>query len=315
MLGPAVKAVQLAQALVSDFDNDARATAWTGGMQCYALGSLFFWLVCSFGMVIFNKWIYDSGEKTFPFPLLLTTLHMIATFAGTLLICFFRSLGCGGTRIKWRNLLPGGVANDYVTFISRIGITSAFYALSLSSANQAYLYLSVPYIQMTKASMPVLTLLLMIKVGLEHYNWQYLKIVLLISIGVMVYLTCLIATKGKKDDLRFHSTGFILQSLAILSDCIRLTYLNLLLGRPTNAPARKALENDTRGDDTRGGTSISNGDGSKGSEGLEGKEGREGHANEKTPPSGMEALSALLVVSPVAACILGCCFFLFEYPR
>ena len=40
--------------------------------------------------------------------------------------------------------------------------------------------------------MPVLTLLLMVAVGLEKYSWQYLKIVLLISIGVMVYLRDLI---------------------------------------------------------------------------------------------------------------------------
>jgi hypothetical protein len=321
MLGPAVK---LAQALVSDFDNEGGATAWTGGMQCYALGSLLFWLICSFGMVIFNKWIYDSGEKTFPFPLLLTTLHMIATFTGTLLICFLRSIGWFGfgARVQWRALLPPRI--DFVTFGGRIAITSVFYAISLSSANQAYLYLSVPYIQMTKASMPVLTLLLMIQVGLEHYNWQYLKIVMVISIGVMVYLTCLIATKGKKDDLRFHSTGFILQSIAILSDCIRLTYLNLLLGRPKKRSVGSVetgdsgVEGATQRVVTRGG----GGSGSGGSE-REGSDagaavsraGAEGAEVETALLSGAGALPALLIVSPVAAAILGCCFLLFEYPR
>jgi hypothetical protein len=82
----------------------------------------------------------------------------------------------------------------------------------------------------------------MFAVGLEQPSWQYLKIVILISAGVVMYLACLLATAGRPADLDISVIGFAVQAAGIFSDCMRLTILNILLGkRAKNGSNRRVL--------------------------------------------------------------------------
>jgi hypothetical protein len=247
-----INSVRVAQAAVSEFDRSEVAVV--GGLGSRPLLCLACWIAASFIMIWFNRWLYT--HNSFPYPLLLTTLHMLMTSILCLMALFVTQLNkrvdamehayeenpelhdtadefllgpdqSNSIRKKSNNEHGRRRRNDALLTV----LCGFFYALSLSSGSVAYLYLTVPCMQMMKAALPVFTLLAMFAVGLEPPSWQYFQIVSLISIGVIVYLACLLATAGQREDLRIGITGFVVQATGIFADCMRLTILNLLLGR------------------------------------------------------------------------------------
>jgi len=78
----------------------------------------------------------------------------------------------------------------------------------------------VAYIQMIKAIMPVLTLVLMFALKLEKSSPTYTKIIISISVGVII------ASVG---ELHFHVVGFRMQAIAVCAEAMRLTLVNGLL--------------------------------------------------------------------------------------
>lgn len=90
------------------------------------------------GVILFNKWILS--HKEFKFPILLTTWHLIFATAMTQIMARTTTLLDGRKNVK----MTGRV---YTRAIAPIGF---FFSLSLICSNQAYLYLSVSFIQMLK---------------------------------------------------------------------------------------------------------------------------------------------------------------------
>jgi hypothetical protein len=112
------------------------------------------WIFFSGSVILFNKWVLDTaGFRTIPlfpfvcpclilpgFPIFLTTWHLLFATIMTQILA------------RTTNLLDGlkTVPMDGRTYLHAIVPIGAFFCLSLICSNQAYLYLSVAFIQMLK---------------------------------------------------------------------------------------------------------------------------------------------------------------------
>ncbi|KAI1825121.1 triose-phosphate transporter [Xylaria intraflava] len=166
------------------------------------------WISLSSSVILFNKWILDS--LNFRYPVILTTYHLSFATVATQLLARYTSLLDGRKSVK----MTGRV---YLRAIVPIGV---FFSLSLICGNLTYLYLSVAFIQMIKATTPVAVLLSSWVMGIAPVNFKQLANVSAIVIGVII------ATFG---EIRFVWIGFIYQLGGVLFEAIRLNLVQALL--------------------------------------------------------------------------------------
>jgi len=166
------------------------------------------WIILSSTVIIYNNYVYNTLQ--FRFPVFLVTWHL--TFAAI------------GTRVLQRttHLLDGAkdihVSKDlFVRSILPIGI---LFSASLILSNTAYLYLSVAYIQMLKAFVPVAILLISWIFRIAEPNKKLAVIVIMISSGVAL------ASQG---ELKFNLVGFLTQAAAVVFEASRLVMIQILL--------------------------------------------------------------------------------------
>ncbi|CBI28189.3 unnamed protein product, partial [Vitis vinifera] len=100
------------------------------------------WIFLSFTVIVYNKYILDRKMYNWPFPISLTMIHM--AFCSSIAYLLVRVLK-----------LVEPVAMSRELYISSVVPIGALYSLSLWFSNSAYIYLSVSFIQMLKALMPV----------------------------------------------------------------------------------------------------------------------------------------------------------------
>lgn len=105
----------------------------------------------------------------------------------------------------------------YLRAIVPIGI---FFSLSLICGNLTYLYLSVSFIQMLKATTPVAVLLSSWVMGIASPNYKLLLNVSAIVVGVVI------ASFG---EIKFVWIGFFYQLGGIVFEAIRLNLVQALL--------------------------------------------------------------------------------------
>jgi len=96
----------------------------------------------------------------------------------------------------------------------------ALYAGTLWVGNAAYLYLSVSFIQMLKALMPVAVFTVGCVFGTDKFNWPTFMNMILVTVGVAI------ASYG---ELNFNITGVMLQMTSIVTESIRLVMVQILL--------------------------------------------------------------------------------------
>lgn len=108
----------------------------------------------------------------------------------------------------------------YLRAIVPIGF---FFSLSLICGNKAYLYLSVAFIQMLKACMPVAVIITNFTMGVAPFNPKQLMNVSAIVVGVVI------ASYG---ELRFVLTGFLWQIGGLAFEATRLTMVQAILSSP-----------------------------------------------------------------------------------
>jgi len=108
------------------------------------------------------------------------------------------------------------------TVLTKLIPISALFSAALVMGNRAYLYCSIPFIQMVKASHGVITYLLNTLVGAELFMWSKLRIVTLVCVGVMLAVT---------GELEFHVVGFLCQCFSSVSECTRVVLIGLLMNK------------------------------------------------------------------------------------
>lgn len=166
------------------------------------------WIFFSSAVILFNKWILDTAG--FPFPIFLTFVHLSFATAMTQLLARTTHLLDGLKNFK----MTGRV---YMRAIVPIGI---FFSLSLIFSNITYLYLSVAFIQMLKATTPVAVLLATWGMGLAEPDMKVLGNVTVIVVGVML------ASYG---EIAFVLIGFLFQIAGIAFEATRLVMVQRLL--------------------------------------------------------------------------------------
>ena len=186
---------------------------------------LLFWISLSSLVILLNKAIL-SGAAAFPFPIALTLWHQVRCLPNVLFVSSLAPhFAISSVFPLWLNLsgltflhgntnalshvrailsqlccfLTGAVIvhfrllgmkpNDAITlevftqYIAPIGI---LYAVTLATGNGAYLYRSVSFIQMLKASMPAMVYFCSVLSKLERFSWSRFFNMLMISIGVAI---------------------------------------------------------------------------------------------------------------------------------
>jgi drug/metabolite transporter (DMT)-like permease len=106
------------------------------------------------------------------------------------------------------------------TYLKAIVPIGACYAGTLWVGNAAYLYLSVSFIQMLKALMPVAVFTVGCMFGTEKFKWPTLFNMILVTIGVAI------ASFG---EINFNIVGVMFQLTSIATESIRLVLVQILL--------------------------------------------------------------------------------------
>lgn len=166
------------------------------------------WISLSSSVILFNKWVLDTLQ--FHYPVILTTYHLIFSTIMTQLLARYTTYLDGRKTVK----MTGRV---YLRAIVPIGL---FFSLSLICSNLTYLYLSVAFIQMLKATTPVAVLLAGWALGVSSPNLKTFLNVSAIVVGVII------ASIG---EIKFDLIGFIYQMAGVAFEAIRLTMVQRLL--------------------------------------------------------------------------------------
>lgn len=162
------------------------------------------WIALSGTVILFNKYILSNYG--FPYPISLTMMHM--GFCSTLAILLVKSGYVESCNMSM---------DTYVRAVMPIGF---LYSGTLWLGNAAYMYLSVSFIQMLKALMPVAVFCVGTSFGTEQFNWPVFSNMLVVSVGVCI------ASYG---EINFIWAGVILQLASIATESSRLTLVQLLL--------------------------------------------------------------------------------------
>lgn len=181
---------------------DARANMYRQAAVTY--GCILLWIFLSAVVILLNK--YVLAYAGFPFPISLTLMHMaFCSLLSTILI----KLGVTET-----------ASMDRSTYMQCVVPIAALFSGTLWLGNAAYLYLSVSFIQMLKAAMPVTVFLVGVGLGTEKFTLLYALNMVVVASGVCA------ASYG---ELNFVIMGVLVQSGSIVSESFRLALIQILL--------------------------------------------------------------------------------------
>ncbi|KAK6126613.1 hypothetical protein DH2020_039659 [Rehmannia glutinosa] len=165
------------------------------------------WIFLSFMVIVYNKYILDRKMYDWPYPISLTMIHMaFCSSLAYLLVRVFKVVD--PVTMSW---------DLYLKSVVPIGL---LYSLSLWLSNSAYIYLSVSFIQMLKALMPVAVYTIGVLFKKEGFKSETMANMVSISIGVGI------AAYG---EAKFDSWGVILQLGAVAFEATRLVLIQILL--------------------------------------------------------------------------------------
>jgi drug/metabolite transporter (DMT)-like permease len=169
------------------------------------------WIGLSSSVILFNKWILDT--LNFRYPVILTTYHLAFATLMTQIMARTTRMLDGRKTVKMTR-------DVYLRAIVPIGI---FFSLSLICGNLTYLYLSVAFIQMLKATTPVAVLLSGWALGVSQPSLKVFLNVSFIVIGVIL------ASLG---EIKFVTIGVIYQLGGVIFEALRLTMVQRVLSAP-----------------------------------------------------------------------------------
>ncbi|THU49110.1 hypothetical protein C4D60_Mb06t06090 [Musa balbisiana] len=168
---------------------------------------LLIYICLSSGVILYNKWVLSPKYFKFPFPITLTMIHM--GFSGV--VAFFL------VRV-FKVVAP--VKMTFQIYATCVIPISAFFASSLWFGNTAYLHISVAFIQMLKALMPVATFLMAVICGTDKLRCDVFLNMVLVSVGVAI---------SSYGEIHFNVIGTAFQVTGIFAEALRLVLTQVLL--------------------------------------------------------------------------------------
>ena len=167
---------------------------------------LIVWLSLSSGVILSNKWLLQPMR--FPFPVTLTCWHMaLSAVVGAVAVI---SGSVTTQQLCWKT---------WAKLCLPVGALSA---ASLFFGNMSFMYLTVAFMQMLKANMPVIMFVVGCLLATEVYTLASLGFMLVIAAGVAL------ASYG---ELNFSVLGSLCMFSAMSCEAVRLTLVQMLLQR------------------------------------------------------------------------------------
>jgi len=158
----------------------------------------------SSSIILFNKHILTGYN--FPYPATLVLIHML-----------FASACCTTAKVLGWVDIPQLALRQWLTQILPVGLC---FAVSLVLGNAAYLYISVAFVQMLKASTPVAVLLCSFAFGLEKPTFKLAGFIVLISAGI---------STACANEIDMSMIGVAVQMSAVGAEALRLCLVSMLL--------------------------------------------------------------------------------------
>ncbi|GMY17142.1 probable sugar phosphate/phosphate translocator At3g17430 [Fagus crenata] len=168
---------------------------------------LLVYIMLSSGVILYNKWVLSTKYFNFPYPITLTMIHM--GFSGVVAFFLIR---------VFKVVSP--IKMTFQIYATCVIPISAFFAASLWFGNTAYLYISVAFIQMLKALMPVATFLTAVVCGTDKLRCDVFLNMLLVSVGVVV---------SSYGEIHFNVLGTAYQVMGMFGEALRLVLTQILL--------------------------------------------------------------------------------------
>ena len=164
------------------------------------------WLSLSSGVILSNKWLLHPMR--FPFPVSLTCWHMaVSAMVGAIAV---RSGMVAKQQLSWKT---------WAKICLPVGALSA---AALFFGNMSFMFLTVSFMQMLKANMPVIIFIVGCLFATEVFT--------LTSFGIMVVIAAGVAM-ASYGELNFSLLGVLCMFGAMSCEAVRLTLVQTLLQR------------------------------------------------------------------------------------
>lgn len=165
-------------------------------------------LICAFvsvsaTLINFNK--YMMQPTVFPFSVALTWLHMTTSSVFTWALYLIT----GDKFCPAMKDVQGQLGAIFVKFLP----IAMLFAASIVLSNEAYLYASVPFLQMMKEFNVVLVFTVGVIMAAEKFNYN------LVSVLAVVVLGCLLSVRG---EMKYSRVGFLLQACCQCSEVVKI---------------------------------------------------------------------------------------------
>ncbi|KAI0408948.1 triose-phosphate transporter family-domain-containing protein [Xylaria palmicola] len=171
-------------------------------------GLIALWYMFSLSISLYNKWMFDSGQLNFPFPLFTTSMHMLVQFSLASLVLYFipslrpnnaqHSSDLGRSRHESE---PERPIMTKIFYLTRIGPCGAATGLDIGLGNTSLKFITLTFYTMCKSSALAFVLLFAFIFGLETPTWRLVAIIAIMTAGVIMMVA---------GEVQFHLGGFIL---------------------------------------------------------------------------------------------------------
>ncbi|KAI0840682.1 triose-phosphate transporter family-domain-containing protein [Hypoxylon sp. FL0890] len=194
------------------------------------------WYLFSLSISLYNKWMFDSGQLNFAFPLFTTATHMLVQFSLASLVLFFiPSLRPGHTQHNSdlgrsrHEAEPERPIMTKMFYLTRIGPCGAATGLDIGLGNTSLKFITLTFYTMCKSSSLAFVLLFAFVFRLETPTWKLVAIIATMTAGVVMMVA---------GEVEFQLGGFILVISAAFFSGFRwgLTQILLLRNPATSNP-------------------------------------------------------------------------------
>ncbi|KAF3062014.1 putative transporter C22E12.01 [Daldinia childiae] len=194
------------------------------------------WYLFSLSISLYNKWMFDSGQLNFAFPLFTTAVHMLVQFSLASLVLYFipslrpnngqHNSDLGRSRHESEPERPIMTKMFYLT---RIGPCGAATGLDIGLGNTSLKFITLTFYTMCKSSSLAFVLLFAFVFRLESPTWKLVGIIATMTAGVVMMVA---------GEIEFQLGGFILVISAAFFSGFRwgLTQILLLRNPATSNP-------------------------------------------------------------------------------
>ncbi|KAI1826421.1 triose-phosphate transporter family-domain-containing protein [Xylaria intraflava] len=164
------------------------------------------WYFFSLSISLYNKWMFDSGQLNFPFPLFTTSMHMLVQFTlSSLVLYFIPSLRPGSTQhtsdLGRSRHEPERPIMTRLFYLTRIGPCGAATGLDIGLGNTSLKFITLTFYTMCKSSALAFVLLFAFVFRLETPTWRLVAIIATMTAGVIMMVA---------GEVEFHLGGFFL---------------------------------------------------------------------------------------------------------